>query len=306
MRIRYLDTDLTVHPSPNLSTRRDFLGPFQLVRLIRSGTTTQVWEALRTGEKERVALKVLMADYQNDKGEIAALVHEAEVGKELQHPNVIAVFDFHKEHGLPFISMQLFHAKNLKIELRERPEYVQINIKQIILKGAAGLAHMHEKGWVHCDVKPDNFLGDEQGNVKLIDFAIALKMKKGWFGGSKPKTIQGTRSYMSPEQIRRKTLDQRADIYSLGCVIFELMSGRTPFNAANPDDLLNKHLSATVPNLLSCSGATRDLSNLVMRMMDKNPDNRPQTLNDFMKEFQRIGMFRAGKHPKGMVGDKDI
>ena len=84
------------------------------------------------------------------------------------------------------------------------------------------------------------------------------------------------------------------------------MSGRTPFNASNPDDLLNAHLNATPPKLLSCSGATRDLSSLVTRMMSKDPEQRPQTMNDFISEFRRIGMFRAGKHPKGMIGDKDI
>jgi serine/threonine-protein kinase len=111
---------------------------------------------------------------------------------------------------------------------------------------------------------------------------------------------------MSPEQIRRKSIDQRTDIYALGCVIFELMSGRTPYNASNPDELLQSHISAPIPNLLSCSGATRDLSALVIRMMAKNPDDRPKYMNDFISEFKRIGMFRAGKHPKGMVGDKDI
>ncbi len=289
-----------------MSTRRDFLGPFQLIRLIRQGVTSAVWEAKRTGEKERVALKLLLSKYQKDKTEIASMKHEALVGGEIRHPNVIAIFDYHVANNIPFVSMQLFPAKNLKIELRERPTYVQINIKQIIQKCAQGLAHMHSKGWVHCDIKPDNFLADEQGNVKLIDFAIALKMKKGWFGGARPKSIQGTRSYMSPEQIRRKSLDQRADIYSLGCVIFEMMSGRTPFNAANPDDLLNRHLNTPPPNLLSCSGATRDLAALVIRMMDKDPAKRPADLQVFLKEFQRIGMFRAGKHPKGMVGDQDI
>ena len=165
---------------------------------------------------------------------------------------------------------------------------------------------MHDKGWVHCDIKPDNFLADEQGNVKVIDFAIALKMKKGFFGGAKPKSVQGTRSYMSPEQIRRKALDPRADVYSLGCVIFEMMAGRTPFNASNPDELLSKHLTATPPSMISCSGATRDLNDLVMRMMDKDPAKRPPAMKAFLQTFMRIGMFRAGKHPKGMIGDRDI
>ena len=111
-----------------MSTRRDFLGPFQLIRLIRQGVTSAVWEAKRTGEKERVALKLLLSKYQKDKTEIASMKHEALVGGEIRHPNVIAIFDYHVANNIPFVSMQLFPAKNLKIELRERPTYVQINI----------------------------------------------------------------------------------------------------------------------------------------------------------------------------------
>ena len=104
-----------------MSVGRDFIGPFQLLRLIRAGTTTQVWEALRSGEKERIALKVLLQDYRKDKDQIQALKHEALVGSELDHPNVIKIFDYHDEQGFPLISMQLFNARNLKIAMRGRP-----------------------------------------------------------------------------------------------------------------------------------------------------------------------------------------
>ncbi len=94
-----------------MSIGRDFIGPFQLLRLIRAGTTTQVWEAMRTGESERIALKVLMKDFRTDKYEIGQLKHEALVGADLDHPNVIKIFDYHDEQGYPLISMQLFPSK---------------------------------------------------------------------------------------------------------------------------------------------------------------------------------------------------
>jgi serine/threonine protein kinase len=285
-----------------LATKRDFLGPFQLLRLIRSGTTTQVWEALRTSDRERVALKVLLREVRDNKAEVDALVNEAKVGKSLDHKNVIKIYDFQNEHGLPFISMELFNVRNLKIELRERPVEIAAKLSQIIQQCAEGLQHLHDRGWVHCDVKPDNFLVNEEGVVKLIDFSIAVPAKKGGlaglFGGGRSRTIRGTRSYMAPEQIRRQPLDGRADIYGLGCVIFEMLSGRTPFTAPNPDELLKCHLSSAPPNLVAISGATQKLANLVHKMMEKDPAKRPQSMLDFLGEFQMSGVFRPGKRPK--------
>ena len=294
-----------------MSNQRDFLGSFQLVRLIRSGTTTQVWEALRQDgrERERLAIKVLNRECRNDKAEIGYLHHEANVGITLDHPNIIKIYGFHNLYKLPFLSMQLFNARNLKIEMRERPKEIAINLPGIIRKAAEGIRHLHEKGWIHCDIKPDNFLADEQGSVKLIDFSIAEKPgKKGGLAGLLPgfkskKKIRGTRSYMAPEQIQGKAMDERSDIYSFGCVLFELLAGRSPYSATNPNELLNKHISAPVPNLLSVSGATRDLCDLVSRMMSKKPQDRPQTITDFMFEFSNMAVFRAGKRPVGLVRD---
>lgn len=286
-----------------MSLGRDFIGPFQLLRLIRAGTSTQVWEAIRSGENERIALKVLMETFRKDKREIGQLKHEALVGADLDHPNVIKIFGYHQDQGFPLISMQLFPSRNLKIEMRERKEFMMPNIAQIIRSCALGLQHMHEKGWVHCDVKPDNFLADEQGMVKLIDFSIGVKeKKKGGISGmlsGRPRAIRGTRSYMSPEQIRRRHPDHRTDIYGFGCVIFELLAGKTPFSANSPDELLTKHLSATVPSLEAFSGASKPFSELVKRMLAKNPDDRIQTMEEFLREFEKTQIFRSGKRPEG-------
>ena len=282
-----------------MSTVRNFIGPYQLLRLIRSGNTTQVWEALETGKRKRVALKILLQEHRDNKSEIADLKHEVAVGATLDHKNVIQIYGFHDEHGLPLLAMQLYNARNLKIEMRENPEFIGANAKEIIMQCCDGLHYLHQQGWIHCDVKPDNFLLDENANVKLIDFSIAEKIKKGLGGmfAGKSKSIRGTRSYMSPEQIRRQKLDVRADIYGFGCVLFELLAGRTPYTAPNPDDLLNKHLKSPVPSLESMSGASKDFSKLVTRMIAKEKEDRPESMLVVEQEISRMQIYRPGQRP---------
>ena len=284
-----------------MSIGRDFIGPFQLLRLIRSGTTTQVREALRTGEKERIALKVLMKDYRQDKYEIGQLKHEANVAATLDHENVIKIFGYHDDQGYPLVAMQLFQAKNMKIAMREHRDLMLPNISIIMRKCALGLQHLHDHGWIHCDIKPDNFLTDEHCNLKVIDFSIAVKSKKGGLGSlfSRPKAIRGTRSYMSPEQIRRKHPTPASDVYGLGCVIFELLSAKTPFSANSPDELLKKHLTAPIPSLEAVSDCTKEFAALIKRMLAKDPAKRPQSMREFLHEYKSMQMFRAGKRPEG-------
>ena len=284
-----------------MSIGKDFIGPYRMLRLIRSGTTTQVWEAVRAGEKERVAIKVLLSGFRKDKYEIDQLKHEARVGAEVEHPNVIKIYEYFEDQGYPLLAMQLYNARNLKIEMRENKEVLAENMGIVIRDAAKGLAHLHERGWIHCDIKPDNYLADEQANVKLIDFSIAIKSKKkGMLGlfSNKTKTIQGTRSYLSPEQIRRQHLDTRADVYGFGCMLFEMMSGKTPFTANTPDELLSKHLSATIPNVMSVSGATKEFAELIMKMMAKKPENRLQSMKEFLEIFKKTNIYRPTKRPK--------
>ena len=287
-----------------MSIGRDFIGPFQLLRLIRSGTSTQVWEALRTGEKERIALKVLLRDFRKDKNEIEQLKHEAAVGAGLEHPNVIKIFGYHEDQGYPLLAMQLSSAKNLKIVLREQHALIAANIAPVIRGCAEGLQHLHSKGWVHCDVKPDNFLADEEAHIKLIDFSIALKAQKrksgiGKLFARKPKQAAGTRSYMAPEQIRREALDFRCDIYGLGCVLFELLSKRTPFSGTSPDDLLSRHLHQTPPSLEAVSDSSKEFAAIVRKMMAKDPENRYQDISQFLSDLKRTEIYKAGKRHEG-------
>ena len=272
-----------------------------MVKLIRGGQTCNVWEARRDTDNERIAIKVLLGQHKSKKREIEQLRHEARVGSQMDHENVIKIFEFVDRYELPFITMQLFNARNLKLELRENWKYVAINVPGIIEKCILGLGHLHEKGWIHCDVKPDNFLVDEQGNVKLIDFSIAQPKKRKSAGLSSiflGKKIQGTRSYMSPEQIRGKRLDATSDVYGFGCVMFELLAGRPPFSGSNPNELLHKHIRSAPPSLQAANKGVSDaFAALVLRTLSKDPADRPQTMSDLLQEVKSIQIYRAGKRP---------
>ena len=226
------------------------------------------------------------------------------VGKELKHPNVISIFGYHEDQGYPLLAMQLSSAKNLKIVMREQPKLIAANIGPVIRGCCEGLKHLHSKGWVHCDVKPDNFLADEKANIKLIDFSIAVKAQKrksglGKLFSRKPKQAAGTRSYMAPEQIRRESLDIRCDIYGMGCVMFELLAAKTPFSGDSPDDLLNRHLHQNPPSLEAQSDASREFAAIVRKMIAKDPEDRYQSMSQVLSELAKTEIYKAGKRPEG-------
>lgn len=278
----------------SVAVGQDYIGPYRLLKLIRAGKATQIWEAINPTENERVAIKSLQPTHLKDKAEVAALKHEFEAGHQFRHPTVNRVREFAVARGVPYVVMDFFNAPNLKQCLREFPQRVADHRDAIILQAAEALQHVHEQGWVHCDVKPDNFLLDESGKVKLIDFAISQKVKKGIGRLLSGKGMaQGTRSYMSPEQIRRENVDTRADIYSFGCMLFELFSGRPPFTATTPDELLNKHLRSAPPSLTAFSDeVTPEFSQLVSKLMAKKPEDRVQSMSDFLKELGKISVVK--------------
>jgi eukaryotic-like serine/threonine-protein kinase len=284
-----------------VSRPRDFLGPYRLVRLIRVGITTEVWEAAKTDDSTRYVVKVLKRDKRTDREEIASLKNEYECGKTLKHKNIIKVYGFNTEGESTYVVMELFEHENLKIQLRSGPKQVAHLSLKIIEQAAEAIFYLNEQGWIHRDIKPDNFLVDrETGMLKMIDFAISVRQKSGlaaMFSFGK-KTVQGTRSYMSPEQIRNQNLDPRADVYSFGCVVFELLSGKPPFTGTNADELLNKHLTGAIPSIqVYNDNVTPEFSNLLRKMMSKRREDRPNTMWDFLTEFRNMRVLKVLPKP---------
>ena len=264
---------------------RDFLGPYRLTRMIRLGSTCQVWEAIRDDGQKRYALKVLRPEQRGNKVEIGFLKHEYEIAKTLNHKNIIKLIEYRTDAETPFIVLELFSEINLKQALRRGPEPIAYKLQSIVEQACDGVNWLHTKGYVHCDIKPDNFLLSREFEVKLIDFTISKKIKTGLgkYFGSKNK-VEGTRSYMSPEQIRGHNIDQRSDIYSMGCMIYELCVGKAPYTGNTPNDLLSKHLSASIPSVLVINdNITPEFNNLIKKMLAKSPKDRYEDMWEALK-----------------------
>lgn len=268
----------------------DQLGPVKLLQQIGLGKHCQVWEGLDTKARRKVAVKVIVPAMAHDAGQRKLLDHELKVAQSLDHPTIIKVDRFSEEGGLPHLVMEYFPAPNLKKQIAAGVEALVPKLQRIVTETALALDHMHSRGWVHRDVKPDNILAADDGQVKLIDLAIAAK-SSGFLGrllGSKTPA-QGSPSYMSPEQIRGEALDARSDIYSFGCVIFELIAGRPPYTAADTNDLLNKHVSAVVPAVDAFNkSATTAAAKYLRQMLAKKPADRPASMKEVLQQLRSI------------------
>ncbi|MCH2600691.1 MAG: serine/threonine protein kinase [Pirellulales bacterium] len=289
---------------------RDFIDQYRIVRLIRSGATCQIFESVDGNTRQKVALKVLTAQARQSKVERRYLQHEYNVASKLDHDNVIEVFGVRTTGNDPYLSLEFGEQLNLKQRLRIDRELMQHHADVIIEQSAMGLDHLHEQQWVHCDIKPDNYLVDDDGRTKLIDFALCQPSRTGFLaklGVGKPKEIAGTRSYMSPEQIRRRPLDIRSDIYSLGCMYFEIVTGKLPFTGNSPEQLLTKHLKAKAPpaNTLN-KNVTPEFSDLIEDMMRKKKEQRPNNLKTVLRHLSTMRVFRSKPlHPSEITPEED-
>jgi len=256
-----------------------------------AGQNSQVWQAVQVSTGRPFALKLLLPERAADPDQRRALAHEAKVGMALRHPNIINIIEFNPDKENPHIVMEFFPSTNLKMGILHKRDVLEKHYRAIIEQVAKALGYMHSKGWVHKDVKPDNILVNGVGQTKLIDFALAER-----FGGlltrllrPRRKLIQGTRSYMSPEQIRGNPLDQRSDIYSLGCTLYELFTGRPPFRGDSPRDLLVKHLSEPPRNPRDLNPKlTPEIDSLIMRMLAKRKEDRPENMEEILATLHRI------------------
>lgn len=279
-----------------MPSAQDYLGGrYRLLNLLRVGKTCQLWEAIHDGEGKRYAIKVLLAEYRKDRQEVALLRHEYEVGRKLVHPRVIQHFAYGTDQQNVYLVMEMFQAPNIKMVIQQGGiDELAPHINKIITQAAEGLAYFHKQGWVHRDIKPDNYLVKPNGDVKLIDFALA-KRKQSRFSLRLPgrsQLVQGTRSYMSPEQIRGGRLDERADIYSFGCMLFELVAGKPPFTGNSTQELLNKHLTSAPPPVQAMNKNVTDaFANLIKELLAKDPKNRPKTMNDVLLKFHGMRVY---------------
>lgn len=282
-----------------MASKSDFVGNYRLFHLIRAGAVFEIWAVRPTAEDKVYAIKWLPKGEKYSRATVAELKHEYEVGKVLDHKGVIKTFEFGNTDNGAFLLMEFFKTPNIKQQLIADNAGLQYRVKDILQNAAAGLHHMHEKGWVHRDIKPDNYLLNDENDVRLIDFTIAAKQTGalGKLFGSKAK-VQGSYSYMSPEQIRGQGVDPRDDVYSFGCMVHEMLAGGVPFTGTSTNELLQKHLKSKPPQLPVLNSNVRpEFAAYVQKMLAKKREDRPDNMKEVMFAIKTERIFHNPPQP---------
>jgi serine/threonine protein kinase len=266
---------------------------YNVQMVVWTGESAEICRAV--GQDGRtVALKRLRTDIRASRAAVRSLQHEAEVAFQLDHPNVIKVIAFLPE-PIPTMVMEYFPSRNLKVRvLAPRGDrLLTYHTRDILHQMGEALMCVHDRGFIHMDLKPENYLLHDDGRVKLTDFAIATEPITGWRRYLPVRRrIAGTRPYIAPETLRRRAPDFRTDIYSFGATLYEILTKRPPFISIDRDELLAMHLRQKPAYLTTYNrNLTDDINELVLLMLEKDPNRRPQTMHDVMARLDRIVLY---------------
>jgi serine/threonine-protein kinase len=270
---------------------------YQLVNCVATGNYTQVWEAMAKGSSNRVALKLMLKEAFGDQEHRAIFKNETKIAKSLDHPNIVRCQEvvINKKHA--YMVMDYFPAPNLKAQLGTNLADIQSRMRRMMEEICLAVGYMHDHGWLHRDIKPDNVLLNRSSEMRLIDFSLTMRYARGIakaIVSGKQKIVQGTRTYIAPETIMKQPLSPQTDIYSLGILFFEVLTGVPPFFGASPGDLLAKHVR-TVPPLATDfnSNVTGEMAQMVARMLKKKPKDRHQSIQELLAEVRNIPIFKV-------------
>ena len=263
-----------------------FDGRYTVVRKLGAGGMANVYLAEDQELGRRVAIKILNERHANDDQFVERFRREAKNAAALSHPNIVSIYDRGEAEGTYYIAMEFIDGRTLKELVVSRgpaPLTVAVEYARQVLS-ALRFAHRH--GIVHRDIKPHNVMVDAEGRVKVTDFGIA---RAGTSQMTEAGSIVGTAQYLSPEQARGTNVDQRSDVYSLGIVLYELLTGTVPFNGDTPVEIAMKHLSTIAePPSARRDDIPRDLDLIVMRALAKDPEDRYQSAEEMDADLERF------------------
>jgi serine/threonine protein kinase len=267
-------------PAPPGSGQDVVAGRYLVEGSLGSGGMGEVFVATDRVLDRRVALKRLSDTLVEDAPARARFFREARALARINHPNVVAVFDAGDNDGRPYLVMELIQGTTLRHELRSNGRFAPERAAAIGAGIAGGLAAAHAQGVVHRDVKPSNIFLTPTGEPKVGDFGIA-RIERGDLTLTLTGQAFGSPPYIAPEQAMGRTVDARADLYSLGCVLYHMVAGRRPFEGDDPVSLTYQHLH-TVPTRLDAidTGVSPELATLVAGLLQKDPADRPQTAQE--------------------------
>jgi serine/threonine protein kinase/streptogramin lyase len=262
------------------------LGPYKIIQQLGQGGMATVYKAYQASMDRYVALKVLNFQFVNQPEILGRFQHEARLIAKLEHPHILPVYDFGESNGIPYLVMRFLEAGTLKERLSAGPMTLG-EIDRIFSQLADALAYAHENGVIHRDIKPSNAMLDKRNQVFLTDFGIA-KMMEGSPEFTATGAITGTPSYMSPEQVQGMRLDPRTDIYSLAIMLYEMISGRVPFEAETPMAVIWKQIQEPLPPISKFRQDIHpDIEAVLLKALTKDREERYSNIPAFLEAWKK-------------------
>lgn len=259
-----------------------------ILQKVATGGMGSIYKARHKALDRVVCVKILSPALTNDKKAVELFLTEARAIAELEHPNIVQVYNVGKEKGYYFIVMAFIEGLTLSQLVKKNKKLPVETILDLFEGVLLGLDAAHDKGIIHRDIKPSNILINPQMQAKIVDFGIAKKMDKDK-GSTKTTELAGTAYFIAPEQALGRDLDTRADLYSVGASLYYVLTGQFPYNGKNTIDIIQKHINEPVPN----AGELRPdlpawLSGAIQKLMSKKPEDRFQTAKEAYVYFQKM------------------
>jgi len=280
-------TETLQTPVQELTTGSTFASRYQIIEELGKGGMGKVYKVFDADIKEKVALKLLKPEIASDKETIERFSNELKYARKISHRNVCRMYDLGKAEGTHFITMEYVSGEDLKTIIQMTGSLTIGATLSIGKQVCDGLAEAHSLGIVHRDLKPQNIMIDKGGNAKIMDFGIARSIREKGITG--PSVLIGTPEYMSPEQAEAKEVDHRSDIYSLGIILYEMATGRVPFEGDTALSIAMKHKGEIPKNPKQFNpNIPEDLSGVILRCLEKDKANRYQTATEVRSELEKI------------------
>jgi serine/threonine protein kinase/Tfp pilus assembly protein PilF len=274
-------------PKEELTTGSTFAGRYQIIEELGKGGMGKVYKANDTDIKEKIAIKLIKPEISIDKKTIERFQNELKFARKIRHKNVCQMYDLNREEGTYYITMEYVSGEDLKGFIRRSGQLATGTTIRITKQICEGLSEAHKLGVVHRDLKPSNIMIDREGNGRVMDFGIARSLKEKGITGA--GVMIGTPEYMSPEQVEGKETDLRSDIYSLGIILYEMVTGRVPFEGDTPFSVGVKHKSEAPrdPKELNTQ-IPENLNSVILKCLEKDREKRYQNADDVLSELIKI------------------
>jgi len=264
-----------------------FARRYHVIEELGKGGMGKVYKVEDNEIKENVALKLLNPEVASDEKTIERFRNELKFARKITHKNVCRMYHLSKEEDSYYITMEYVSGEDLKSLIKRIGQFTPGKAVSIAKQVGEGLSEAHGLGVVHRDLKPQNIMIDKEGNVRIMDFGIARSVEAQ--GVTQAGTIVGTPDYMSPEQVEGKEADQRSDIYSIGVILYEMMTGKVPFEGDTALSVALKHKTEAPPDPRSINPQLHsDLSGIILRCMEKDRERRYQTVDELLSDLSNV------------------